>query len=99
MDHTYYGVCECFDCSRHHSHYKSTTDSCIYDVRSSHIVSLRTGLKSNQFEIDLPLSIPFQQAAAAYTCKMGRALVRLAVYQSITMIRRMIRVQTLMYGL
>ena len=53
------------------------------------------------FEIDLPLSILFQQAAAAYACRMGRDLVRVAVYQFITMRRRMrmIRVGALMYGL
>ena len=47
--------------------------------------------------------MPFQQAAAAaYTCKMGRDLVlyiRVAVYQSVTMRRRTIRVGALVYGL
>ena len=48
----------------------------------------------------MPLSIPFQQAAA-YTQKMGTDLVRVAVYayQSITLRRRMIRVGALMYAL
>ena len=75
----------------------------IYNVRSSHIVSIRTGLKSTLiFEIDLPLSTPFQHVAAAYTYRMGRYLVlytRVAVYQPITMRSRMIRVGALIYGL
>ena len=54
MVHSY--TCECFDCFRGHTHYyytaiQSTTTAvygvvAIYDVRSSHIFSIRTGLKS-----------------------------------------------------
>ena len=51
------------------------------------------------FEIDLPLSIPIQQAAAANTCRMGRDVVRVAVYQSNTMSRRIVRFGALRYGL
>ena len=46
--------------------------------------------------------MPFQQAAAAYTCKRGRDLVlhmRVAVNQSITLRRRMVRVGAPMYDL
>ena len=60
-----------------------------------------------QFDIETPLSIPFQQVAAAYTCKMRRDLVLytrysgvyvyVAVFQPITMRRCMIRVVALMY--
>ena len=49
------------------------------------------------------LSIPFQQEAATYACKIGRDLVCVAIYeyQSITMRRRSIRAGALlmMYGL
>ena len=48
MVHSY--ICEYFDCFRGHTHYTAIEYySCtvaIYDVRSSHIVSIRTGLKS-----------------------------------------------------
>ena len=102
-------ICECFDFVITLTHYTVLpvrvyqVVAIIYHVRSSHIVS-----STNRTEIEIKLRlicrytyIPLQQAAAAYTCKTGRDLVRVAVYQSITMRRRMIRVAELLivYGL
>ena len=88
-----------------HSLYSHTEYYCcivaIYDVRSSRIVSIRTGLKSRLIW-DWSAIIHTTSASRSsllYTCKMGRDLVRVAVYQSITIRRRMIRVGALMYGL
>ena len=78
-------ICECFDCFRDHTHslYSSTTTvQYLYTacVVATSLAYEQDGNRDN----DLPLSIPFQQAPAAFTCKMGRDLVRVAVYQSIT---------------
>ena len=72
----------------------------IYDVRSSHIVITRTGLKSRSiWDWSAVIHTLLKQPIRGYTCKMGRDLVRVAVYQSITIRRRMMRVGALMYGL
>ena len=66
-----------------------------------HIVGIQPGLKSRKkWEWSAVIhTISASSSSLSCTWKMGRDLVRVAVYQSITMRRRMIRVGALMYGL
>ena len=83
-----------------------STTSVRSTVQSSHIVSIRTGLKS-RWIWDWSAVIHTISGSRSslyvyqvYTCKMGIDLVSVAVYQSITIIRRRtIRFWSLMYGL
>ena len=86
----------------------------MYDVRSSHIGSIQTGLKPRLLwdwsavihNISASRTVIHTISASRsslyvyiYTCKIWRFLVRVAVYQPTTIRGRMIRVGVLMYGL
>ena len=97
------GICECFDCFRGHTHYPQYYYKycivAIYDVCSSHIVSIRTGLKSTKnWDWSAVIHTYHFSKQQPINWKMGRDLVRVAVYQSTTMRRRMIRVGAPIYG-
>ena len=85
MVHIY--IYECFDCFRKkHSLTIQYYQYCccivaIYDVRgsSSHIVSIRTGLKSRLiWDWSAVIHTIWASSNSLYTCKMGRDLVRVA---------------------
>ena len=76
------------------THYSAVYYCCmvaIYDVRISHIVSIRTGLKSRLIWSAIIHTVS-ASSSSLYSCKLGRDLARLAVYQAIT-VRRLIMIR------